>query len=88
VYAYAMTRIDEALDFSGLTDRRDQPSRAALVARKLLFTVEAFLYLAFIADCFVLLASVGRSASYYPDGGVSLIPILLLIGLVHNLRAR
>lgn len=51
-----------------------------------LATVETLLYLAFIADCFILMAGEGSMPSYLPVGGVSLIPILLLASFVHWLR--
>jgi hypothetical protein len=51
--------------------------------RRLLTAVEVALYLAFIADCFVLLA--GQSG-YLPTGGASLIMLLLLTASVRWLR--
>ena len=72
----------KALDFSAIDTQRRQPT----AIRSLLFAVEGLLYVAFIATCFVLLASVGRSATYYPEGGGSLIVILLLVAGVHRLR--
>ncbi len=54
--------------------------------KKALVVVEVLLYVLFVADCFVLLAGVGRDASYDPTGGGSLIVLLLLAAAVHRIR--
>jgi hypothetical protein len=53
---------------------------------KILKTVEATLMILFFVDCLVLAASIGRSESYDPSGGGSLIVILLLTALARRLR--
>lgn len=58
----------------------------ASTAKRTLLTIEVILYFVFVIDCFVAVASMGSTGSYFPAGGGSLIALLLLIGLVHRLR--
>lgn len=53
--------------------------------KRALRTLEIVLYVAFLADCFLLIAG-GARQDYFPTGGVSLIVILVLVGIVQRLR--
>ena len=53
---------------------------------RVLVAIEVLIYVLFVADCFVLLAGVGRDANYDPTGGGSLIVLLLLAAAVHRIR--
>ena len=54
--------------------------------KRALRITEVALYLVFMADCVILVVGEGRDPRYFPDGGVSLIAILVLIGVVQRLR--
>lgn len=54
----------------------------------ILGAIEAILYLAFIADCLLLVAGMGGNPQYYPEGGASLIVILLIIAGLQRLRGH
>jgi hypothetical protein len=57
-------------------------TRLKRVGRGLLQGLQILLYVAFMADCLVLVAGEARMRSYEPYGGGSLIVLLLAIGII------
>jgi hypothetical protein len=56
--------------------------------KRTLAVVEPLLYVLFVLACFVVLVGVAGDPQWEPDGGGSLIVILLLIALVQSLRKK